>query len=169
MTKKRIVLMIAENAIVAAIYFVLTIAIQPLAYGMLQCRISEIMVLLAFWRPDFIIGLTLGCFIANILSPMAIDMLFGTLATLLAVAAIAYLSPRLYVAIIWPVIFNGIIVGIELYYFLDASIALWVQMGWVALGELAVMVAGYIIFVLLNRSKTFRKFLAPYRHVDVKW
>jgi uncharacterized membrane protein len=49
---KRVILMITENAMVAALYYVLTV-FNPLSYPMIQFRISEVLVLLAFWRPDF--------------------------------------------------------------------------------------------------------------------
>ncbi|MEG0320128.1 MAG: QueT transporter family protein, partial [Niameybacter sp.] len=69
-------------ALVAALYAVLTVALAPISYGNLQFRVSELMVLLAFFDPFYIGGLTLGCFIANLLGPNGImDVIFGTLAT----------------------------------------------------------------------------------------
>jgi uncharacterized membrane protein len=56
---------IAQNGIVAAIYFVLCIALSFISYGEIQFRVAELLVLLCFWRPDFIIGVTIGCFLAN--------------------------------------------------------------------------------------------------------
>ena len=60
---------IARNAIVAALYAVLTYAFFFISYGNLQVRISEFMVLLCFFNPNYIYGLTLGCIVANIYSP----------------------------------------------------------------------------------------------------
>lgn len=136
---------ITRTAIIAAIYAVVTIAIAPFAYGNIQFRISEILVLLAVFDPLYIGGLTLGCLIANLLGPNGpMDVVFGTLATFISVYAI-YLTGKvikhyklkLLIASIWPTIFNGVIIGImlnKLY-----GLPLWLTMGEVALGELVVI------------------------------
>jgi hypothetical protein len=36
-----------------------------LAYDQIQFRIAEFLVLLCFWRPDFVIGVTIGCFLSQ--------------------------------------------------------------------------------------------------------
>ena len=110
---------LTRTAIIAAIYAVVTVAIAPLSYMGVQFRISEILVLLAIFDPLYIGGLTLGCLIANLLGPNGpMDVLFGTLATLISVYAI-YLTGKiiknykvkLLIASLWPTIFNGLIVG----------------------------------------------------------
>lgn len=164
--------MIVENAIVAAIYFVLTIALGSFAYGEIQFRVSEILVLLCFWRPDFIIGVTIGTFLANIPSTLgAWDMLFGTLATLIAACGVAFCSPRLAVATLFPTVVNAFVVGAELYFVFGFSslTEFFITAGYVALGEFAVMVVGYIILVLISRNKAFMEHLLPTRHAGVRW
>ena len=61
---------IAQNAIIACIYAVLTLAIAPLAYSEVQFGISEIIVFLALYNKKYIPGLVIGCFLANIPSPL---------------------------------------------------------------------------------------------------
>ena len=63
---------IVVTGVIAAIYTILTIILAPISYGPIQFRISEIMMLLAFVDPIYIIGLTLGCFISNILGGFGI-------------------------------------------------------------------------------------------------
>ena len=167
MTKINIVKMIAENAMIAAIYFVVTLATAPFAYRDIQFRIAEMLVLLCFWRPDFTIGLTLGCFLSNIMSPMPLDMLFGTLATLISCLGVAYLSPRMVVGIAWPVLVNAFVVGAELYFMLE--LPFWWNVLWVGIGELTVCVGGYIIWMLLARTKVVRIVLRPTRHAEITW
>lgn len=112
---KRIVI----TAVIAAIYTVITIAIAPFAYGNIQFRISEVLVILAIFDPLYIGGLTLGCFIANILGPNGpMDAIFGTLATFISVCFVYYTGKyiknfkiQLIVASIWPTVFNGVIIG----------------------------------------------------------
>ena len=106
---------IMMNAMIACIYAILTIMISPIAYGAIQMRMSEILVLLAFYNKKYIPGLVIGCFIANMASPMGLwDMLFGTLATLLTCIAINKVN-LLYLTAFIGAIINGIIVGLELY------------------------------------------------------
>ena len=145
---------IAENAIVASLYFVLTIVSAPIAYGQIQFRIAEALMLLCFYRKDFVVGLTVGCFLANLGSTLLPwDLVFGTLATLLSGLAIAFLSPRLILGVLYPALFNGFIVGAELFYIL--GLPFWINVGYVALGELAVLAVGYVLFLLLSRNKGF--------------
>lgn len=143
-------------AMVAALYAVMTVLIEPLAYGPIQCRISEILVLLCFYRKDYGVALTLGCFIANLLSPYGLDIIFGTLGTAAAVFLMYYMK-NIYLAALLPVITNGILVGIELNIYGEP---LWFSMGTVALGELAVMVVGVLLFKLvLEKSSHFMKLI----------
>lgn len=169
---------LAEIAVIAAIYAVLTAVFSSISFTPMQLRLSEIMVFLAYFNPIYIIGLTLGCFITNILmSPYFIlDGVFGTLATLISVGAISLTAKffkgsklGLLVASIWPTLFNGVIVGWIIY---TASImegsmtkdiaALVGLMGSVALGEFVVVtVIGVpVVFFIMSKYKAvLNKFL----------
>lgn len=146
---------LTRTAIIAAIYAVVTLAIAPFAYGNVQFRISEILVLLAVFDPLYIGGLTLGCLIANILGPNGpMDVLFGTLATFISVYAI-YLTGKfinnykvkLLIASIWPTLFNGLIIGWMLNKLYGLPLIL--SMVEVALGELVVITfIGVPLFLL---------------------
>lgn len=162
---------LVQIAVIAAIYATLTAVFMSVSFTQLQLRVSEIMVFLAYFNPISIVGLTLGCFIANLLmSPTPLlDCVFGTLATLLSVGAIS-LTSKLFkgsrlgmiVASIWPVLFNAIIVGAMLCF---AGIVpmeegskvatLMMTMGSVGFGEMVVvMVMGIpLTYVLMSRYK----------------
>ena len=167
--KNDIVKSITRNAIVAAIYVVITIATPFMSFGMLQIRIAEAFMLLCFFRRDYIYGLTLGCFIANLFSFMWIDILVGTLATFLACLCICFLSfKRLAIAALYPVIFNAFIVGAELYFFEVGPF--WVCTGFVALGEfIACCVVGYGLFMLIWRRPKFLNLLGANLHLEPSW
>lgn len=162
---------LVQIAVIAAIYAALTAVFMSVSFTALQLRVSEIMVFLAYFNPISIVGLTLGCFIANLLmSPTPfLDCVFGTLATLLSVSAISLTSKAfkgskvgMVVASIWPVIFNAIIVGAMLCF---AGIVpmeegskvatLVMTMGSVGFGEMiVVMVMGIpVTYVLMSRYK----------------
>lgn len=159
---------IVENAIVAALYFVVTMLTLPFAYEAIQFRIAEFFVLLCFYRKDLVFGVTIGCFLANIPSTLGVyDMVFGTLATLLSALCVAFLSPRLLVAIIYPIAFNSLIVGLELHLILE--LPFWINALYVALGEGAVMVASYAVWLALSRLKSFRILVGDSKRANVKW
>ena len=84
---------IVTGALIAAAYAGLTYLCSAfsLAYGPIQLRISEVLTLLPIFTPAAIPGVTIGCFIANIGSFNALDMIFGTAATLIAAILTYYL------------------------------------------------------------------------------
>ena len=176
-TSKRIKA-IAGNGMVAALYYGLTMLFMLVPaisqFGPIQCRLSEMLVLLAFFRPEFTIGLTIGCFFSNLTGlamgmTIPLDLLFGTLATLIACLFEAYLSPRLWVAAIYPVVFNGFIVGLELYFLLnDTGLPWYACVGFVALGELIAIAVGYILFFILMRNEAAMRAIGATRHLDVR-
>ena len=70
--------------LVAALYVVLCMALQPFSYGAVQVRVAEALCLLPVFGAEYILGVVLGCFLANLLGSTIVDVIFGTLATLLA-------------------------------------------------------------------------------------
>ncbi len=167
MTKNITTQKIAANGIIAAIYFVLTLLSYPIAFGEINFRISEFLVLLCFWRPDFVIGITLGCFLSNTVSTLGpIDMLFGTLATFFSCLFVAF-SPKLLVATIFPIAINAFIVGFELNYVL--GLPFWATAGYVAIGEGTVILVSYALWMILWRNKSFMAYLSPSRKEVQSW
>ena len=65
-----------RGTLIAAIYFALTVALQPVSYGHIQIRISEILAVLPYFFPESIAGLTVGCILANLFSPFALKTTF---------------------------------------------------------------------------------------------
>ena len=107
---------LVTNALVAALYAGCTLALAPISYGVLQLRVSEALTLLPFVRKDTVWGVTIGCLLANLLNPLGanpLDVIFGTLATLLA-ALVTARCKKVWLAAIPPVISNGLIIGATL-------------------------------------------------------
>lgn len=142
--------MLVSTALIAAVYVVMTLAIAPLSYGMIQIRISEILVLMAFIDKRYAPGLILGCFLANCFSPFGMmDVVFGTACTAAAMWGITRHSRTLFGASLWAVLCNSFI-GVELYFFGDP---LLLSMAAVALGEfLSVSCLGYVLFRQLMKN-----------------
>lgn len=155
---------IVRQSVVAALYVALTIAVSPIAYGPIQFRISEILVLLCFFRRDYVVGLTLGCFIANFFSPMALtDVPFGTLATFISVFLISR-SRNIFLASLYPVVANGLIIGLQLHFVFGHPPLFSILQ--VALGEfVTVSVAGVIAFLMLSRSKAFLELIEANQNI----
>ena len=63
-----------RNAVLAAVYVVLTVGLEAFSYGPVQVRVSEALTLLAFCSPHYVPGLVLGCFLANIMSPFGVTV-----------------------------------------------------------------------------------------------
>ncbi|NCC78596.1 MAG: QueT transporter family protein [Clostridia bacterium] len=124
----------------------------PFSYLGVQFRIAEILVLLVFIDKRYIYGLTLGCPIANLGSPLGpVDVIFGTLATLIALLLISK-TKNLFVATLWPAVVNGIIIGLLLYYLLDLPFLL--SAAQVFFGEFVVVtLIGYFLFKRILRDR----------------
>ena len=143
---------IVRLSLITALYVLLTI-LNPFSYDAIQFRISEILLFLCFFRKDYSIALILGCFIANLFSPMMVyDIVFGTLATVLTCICIMF-SKNIHVSIIYPILFNSVLVGLELY--LALNLPFLINALYVAIGETVVMIIGLIIFIRLRKNNNF--------------
>jgi len=152
---------LARLAVVAALYAALTLALPGLSFGAVQLRFSEVLVLLCFYRRDYCVSLILGCFIANCFSPMAVmDMIFGTLATAIAVIPMFNFKSILLASLL-PVVSNGIIIAIELFICYGNEPPIWLNMITVGAGELVVVsIIGCALFKLVfERSGRLMKII----------
>lgn len=144
-----------QAAIIGALYAVLTVALAPLSYGVMQVRVSEALTILPFFTPAAVPGLFIGCLVSNLLSPYGlIDVICGSTATLIAAVGSYLLRSRPILVPLPPVIANAIIIGAMLHY-AYAVPNLFFTMAWVGLGEL---VACYLIgYPLLRYMKKYRR------------
>lgn len=148
---------LVRGAVVAALYALLTIILP--AYGPLQFRLSEIMTLMAYYNPFYILPLTLGCAIANIYSPFGIvDVIFGSLASFLALTAMSK-TKNIYLASIWPAFFSFII-GLEIMFFSSEPINFFLVTGQIMLSQLIVVtLIGLPIMKKLMKYEHFEKLI----------
>jgi len=177
----------ARAGMIAAVYAALTVLcltlLQGLAWGPVQFRISEAVCILALLTPAAVPGLTIGCLLANLLG-MALtgsgvfgllDVVFGTLATLLGALWMRRFKSRVGVALLGPVLANALIVpaylpvilaayGFETIPFtaisLSSSYLLLYAFGFaaIALGEAVVIYGlGLPLFKALQNTEFFKK------------
>jgi len=157
---------LTRNAIIAALYVVLSLITYPISFMSIQFRLAEVLVLLCFFRRDYAIGVTLGCLITNAFSPLwPADMLFGTLATLLSCAFIC-LVKHLWIGCIFPVAINAFVIGFELWWLTKADF--WFSTLYVGVGELIVMFVAYILVWILKRRKRFYELIRANRNIEFK-
>ncbi len=125
--------------IIAALYVVLTMisAMLGLSSGVIQFRISEALTVLPYFTPAAIPGLFLGCLIANILSgSIVVDVIFGSLATLIGAIGSYLLRKYKYLVALPPVISNMVIVPFVLKYAYHLDDAMYFMAITVGIGEI---------------------------------
>ena len=121
----------------------------------MQFRVSEALTLLPFYLPEAIPGLFFGCVFANFFGGYGLpDMVFGSLATLIA-AILSRKSGNLWLAALWPVVSNMIIIGVMLHILVE--VPLIATCLYVGLGEAG---ACYIIGVPLMKILEGRKIIS---------
>lgn len=156
---------ITLSAVIAAIYVVLSmlqaIPMMSLTYGPIQIRLAEALTILPFVEKRAISGVFIGCFITNMILSFSsgfglIDIIGGSLVTLLA----AYLSSKAknkYIAAVYPIVLNALIVSIWVSYFSNVSYAYTVA--FIFLGEfISVGILGNIILIVNEKSRFFKRF-----------
>lgn len=139
---------LTQAAMIAALYAVLTYAAAAvnLAYGAVQFRFSEALTVLPVFTPAAIPGLAVGCFLANLGSPLGlVDWIFGTGATLLAAVG-TWMARKIQMkgvpvlAPLPPVIANVVLVGFELSCLSSAGTFALGNFTWAAFGASALSV-----------------------------
>ncbi len=152
---------LAFAGILAAVYAAITIVTAPIAYGTVQFRISEALMVLNCFTPTATWGLTIGCVVANLFSTVsALDMVIGTAATLIACLITRKLRNPWLVPLP-TVLVNALIVGAEIAFFTPDQ-AFFAAYGLnalsVGLGEAVVMyVLGVPLQFYLRNSKVGQK------------
>ncbi len=153
---RRLTWRLAIGAVIAAVYTVLCLVLQPISYGPVQFRISEALCALPLLLPEAVPGLFIGCVLANLLGGGHIlDIVFGSLATLIAAYGTYKLRSIPLLGLLPPVIANGIIVSIVLHFTVNAP--LWLTILSISLSEAVVVYAlGYPLYLLLRKQKIFQ-------------
>ncbi len=161
-------LFLVQGALIAALYVALNYAQELIlpssTSGVVQVRLSEVLTVFAVFIPSAIPGLAVGCMLSNLITVgvMPLDTLLGTGATLLA-AVCAYLLRNIklvkvpLLSMFMPVIFNAIIIGLELeIFYIEGGfefVGFLTQAGFVALGELiACVILGVPFYFMIQKT-----------------
>ncbi len=146
---------ISRGAIIAALYVVLTLiaSVLGLSSGPVQVRLSEALCILPCFTAAAIPGLFIGCIIANVLSgAMVWDVIFGSLATLLAAVCTWFLRKHRYLASLPPILLNALVIPWILHYAYGIDSTIWLIMLGVAAGEaLSAGILGQLFYNLIQK------------------
>ena len=151
----------ARGAIIAAMYVVLThlqnLLLPGSASWAIQCRMSEVLCVLAFFTPAAIPGLAVGCMLFNITfaAALPLDAVVGSLATLLAAWGM-WMTRKIRVrglpvlGLAMPALTNAVLVGWELTVYIGG--AFLINALYVALGELIVLLGpGSVLYRTIKK------------------
>ena len=169
--KKTDTLTFVRIAMIAAVYTVVSLALAPISYGNIQVRIAEALTILPLLYNPSIYGVTLGCFLTNLLGAFMgvnptgfIDAIIGTLATFLAAECTYMLKDKTVKSfplwsVLMPVIFNFFFVGAELavlYFEGNVVLGTLIMGGEVAVGELISVILGWLLLKPLGKTNLFK-------------
>ncbi len=149
--------LLTQGALIAALYVVLTYVVNlfGLASGAIQVRLSEALCILPIFTPAAIPGLFVGCLLSNTLTGcMALDIIFGSLATLVGALGTYLLKKTKFIFTLPPVIANMVVVPLVLRYVYGLGDAYWYLVITVGVGEIiSICVLGMILKMALNKHK----------------
>lgn len=153
--KDKKVLFLVQGAAIAAIYVVLTLVFAPFSFGEIQIRVSEALTILPYFTPAAIPGLFLGCLIGNVIGgALLLDVVFGSLATLVAAVCTYLLRKNRYLAPVPPIVANALVVPFILRYGYGIPLPIPFMMLTVGIGEaLSCGVMGMVVLFALERHK----------------
>ena len=145
---------IAQAAVIAAIYVVLTMVFAPFSFREVQVRISEALTILPVFTPAAIPGLFIGCLLSNFLGgSIILDVIFGSIATLSGAVFTYRLRNNKWLAPLPPIIANTVIVPFVLFYGYGVNLPIPLMMLTVGIGEvISCGVLGLILHTALSKS-----------------
>ena len=141
---------LVRGALIAAIYTVLCIALQPISYGAVQLRVAEALTVLPILYSEAIPGIFIGVLLANIFGGLGLaDIVIGSL-TSLAAAYLTYRFRRSFAAYLFPIVLNAVIISIYLHAL--ANLPYWATVLSIGASEAIVVYAlGYPLVKLLRK------------------
>lgn len=158
MKKNSKALFVAHAAIIAALYVVLTLIANALGLAnyAIQVRFSEALTILPYFTPAAIPGLFIGCILSNILTGcIPLDILFGSLATLLGAIFTYKLRKWKFLSPLPPIIFNMLFVPPVLAFVYNFEGTLFYFAITVGIGEIiSCGVLGIMLLLLLEKYRT---------------
>ena len=151
---------LAHSAAISAIYVVLTFLANALGLssGAIQVRFSEALCVLPIFTPAAIPGLFVGCILANALTgSIVIDIIFGSIATLLGAIFTRKFRHNRFLAILPPILSNMLIIPFVLRFAYGIPNSIFYFMLTIGIGEIiSCGILGSLLIEALERRNIFR-------------
>lgn len=154
--KNKRILFLTQAAMIAALYVVFTLIAAALGLSSMQVQIrfSEALTILPYFTPSAIPGVFIGCLLSNILAGGALlDIIFGSLATLIAAVGTYLLRRQKWLAPIPPIVANTLVVP----FVIKAAYGIgpvWLSFITVGAGELlSAGVLGMLLLLVLEKYR----------------
>lgn len=154
---------LVTNAVVAALYVVITSMLAFMSFGAIQFRVAEMLNHLAVFNKKYILGIVGGVFISNLFfSTMVVyDIAFGVAHSLISLLIMSGITSK--ITNIWikmsvnTIVFTlgSVLIAWELY--LALQLPFWFSYFTVAIGEFVVMGIGMPIMIYLDKKIHFNK------------
>ena len=155
---------LAQAGLIAAIYTALCLVLHPISFGFggVELRVSEALTLLPALMPSAVPGLLIGCLLANLMGGATLlDIVFGSLTTLVAAMLTRKFREKPLLAAFWPVILNALVIGALLRYAYGVPMPLWLCMLSIGAGQaIACYAIGLPVMRMMKRI--------PEKYFDVK-
>ena len=133
---------ICRMGITAGLYATLTVLLAPISYGQFQVRVSECLTLLPLVFPETVVGLTVGCLIANFFGNGILDVIFGTLATLVSSLLILLIGKfiknkglKIFLSALCVSVINAVVIPFTYLALTELKTLYFINAGWIFLGE----------------------------------
>jgi uncharacterized membrane protein len=141
---------LARSALIAALYTVLCIALQPISYGAIQLRVAEALTVLPILYKEAIPGIFIGVLLANVFGGLGMaDIVFGSLTSLVA-AYLTYRFRKSFVAYLFPIVLNAVIISVYLHAL--ANLPYWATVLSIGASEAVVVFGlGYPLIKVLHK------------------
>ncbi|MCT1902650.1 QueT transporter family protein [Oceanobacillus sojae] len=152
------------NGIIAALYVAVSLLVAPVAFGVIQFRISEVFNHLVIFDKRYFFGITIGVFLTNLFSTAGgLDLVFGTAHTAISLGIIIFLKK--YIKNTWTLLFlNTLIFSFNMFI---VAFALNVVIEWsfpfiwftLAMSELIILLIGIPVISALQKRLRFDKLI----------
>lgn len=166
---------LSKQAMIAALYTVIGFVLAPFTFGSVQARISEALTLLPVFGIHNVWGITIGCFLTNLIGLAtganilgSLDIIFGTGATL-AAGLLTYLFRNIrykgmpVLSVLPPVIINAVVIGWELCIMINGSfhpVIFTAQAVSVGIGQLiSCGVIGLLLVKVIENNKRLKELI----------
>ena len=152
---------VALGGVIAALYVALSMAAAALGLssGVIQVRFSEALCILPCFTPAAIPGVTVGCFLTNVIAGgEPLDMIFGTVATLIGAVGTYLLRKNRWLAAVPPIFANVLIIPWVLQTAYGVTDSYWFLMLTIFAGEfISIGILGELLYTALEKSGAARK------------